>query len=45
MPMLNPIDLVIKPRTDAYRATFTELAVELEQWLSSFAESHVGHNS
>jgi len=45
MPMLTPIDLVVKPRNTAYRATFPELAVELEQWLSSFTESHAGHNA
>jgi ribonuclease P protein component len=45
MPSLRPIDLVIKPRTNAYLATFTELAVELEQWLSSFTESHAGHSA
>ena len=45
MPLLTPIDLVIKPRTNAYRATFTELAGELEQWLFCFTESHAGHNA
>lgn len=45
MPLLAPIDLIIKPRTGAYRASFTDLAIELEQWLSSFAESHTGHSA
>ena len=45
LPLLTPIDLIIKPRTNAYRASFTELAVELEQWLSSFVESHARHNA
>jgi len=45
MPLLMPIDLVIKPRASAYRTTFTELAAELEQWLSSFTESHAGHSA
>jgi RNase P protein component len=45
MPLLTPIDLVIKPRANAYRATFTELAGELERWLSCFTESHAGHNA
>lgn len=44
-PSLTPIDLVIRPRASAYRCTFTELAAELEQWLSSFKESHTGRGT
>jgi ribonuclease P protein component len=45
LPSLMPIDLVISSRAAAYRAQFRELAAELEQWLSSFRESHAGHNA
>jgi ribonuclease P protein component len=45
LPSLRAIDLVIKPSKNAYLATFNELAVELEQWLSVSKESHAGHNA
>ena len=45
LPSLGPIDLVINSRAAAYRATFRDLAAELECWLSSFTESHTGRNA
>jgi ribonuclease P protein component len=42
LPSLLPIDLVIRTKPDAYRASFDELAAELEQWLVAFAESQMG---
>jgi ribonuclease P protein component len=32
------VDLVVRPRTAAYRATFRELAVDLDAWLRSLSD-------
>jgi len=32
------VDIVVRPRTAAYRATFDELAVDLDSWLRSLSD-------
>jgi len=45
VPFILPIDLVIRATAGAYRATFAELAAELDLWLAHYKESHAGQNT
>jgi ribonuclease P protein component len=35
LPVLGPLDLVVKPRPPAYRADFNTLSADLQQWATS----------
>jgi ribonuclease P protein component len=45
MPHLGAVDLVIRARRSAYRARFTDLAVDLEGWLQSATDPSNGRGS
>ena len=37
LPQLQPMDLVVRPRAQAYNSNFTQLAADFERWLRSLS--------
>jgi ribonuclease P protein component len=42
LPQMGAVDLVLRPTASAYRAAFPDLAIDLEEWLRSLADSRDG---
>jgi RNase P protein component len=42
MSRLAPIDLVVKPRSNAYQSSFRDLAADFDQWLAFSSDRSSG---